>query len=605
MPDWSYHALFKPLLSRLPANMSREFIHKNMNRIASIPGGTHVINFLGREESSKRLEKKIDPLYFSNSIGFSGKLDPHLSGTQAFANLGFGFIEIGPVTMQTQEKAVPPRINHSTNQITFHENYESIGLAQTIQKIKHRNITHPLFIRLTGTMDEQLEMANALLPFADAFILENVDPIHKTLLQLMQDVKKPIFLAIPTDHIPSLPLAEIQSTFAGIVLDEGTNQPETVINQSHLKAIKFLKKHHFSLPIVTVGGVSGPSHALSLLNEGADLIILSQGYVFSGPGLPKRIKEAQLDEMDLESEVSKKGWGWYWLFGFSIFIGGLIALFLSMTTIILPYDESFLNMRKEAISLFNERILYFMAHDRMTLAGTMVSGGIIYMFLARYGIRRGILWTKQATDTAAIIGFLGIFLFIGYGYFDWLHLLFWLILLPFYLIGFIKTRNLKEAPSSKNRTNHRFWKLSLYGQFSFVVLGFSFVIGGIVISYIGITTTFVATDLLYLCMPQEMLDEFNERLIPVIAHDRAGFGSALLSVGLLVLMVSLWGFQQGSKWVWWTLLLGGLPAFISGIAIHFAIGYTTFIHLLPAYFALFLYLVGLSLSYRYFHLEKY
>ncbi|WRP08644.1 hypothetical protein U9J35_10935 [Rossellomorea aquimaris] len=68
---------------------------------------------------------------------------------------------------------------------------------------------------------------------------------------------------------------------------------------------------------------------------------------------------------------------------------------------------------------------------------------------------------------------------------------------------------------------------SLYGQLAFVVLGFSFVLGGLVISYYGVTSVFVPTDLLYLCMPPEILHEFNQNLIPVIAHDRAGFGSAL------------------------------------------------------------------------------
>ena len=131
--------------------------------------------------------------------------------------------------------------------------------------------------------------------------------------------------------------------------------------------------------------------------------------------------------------------------------------------------------------------------------------------------------------------------------------------------------------------------------------GFSFVLGGIIISLYGVTTVFVPTDLLYLCMTPEMLESFNERLIPVIAHDRAGFGSALLSVGLLVLLLALWGFQQGNKWVWWTFFIGGLPAFIAGIYIHFAIGYTSFIHLLPAYFAIGLYIGGLVTTYRYFH----
>ncbi|WP_342342299.1 hypothetical protein [Neobacillus novalis] len=287
-----------------------------------------------------------------------------------------------------------------------------------------------------------------------------------------------------------------------------------------------------------------------------------------------------------------KGWLWYWLFGLAITVAGFIALFFSMTAIILPYDESFLGIMRTDILDFNPAILYFMAHDRMTLSGTMISGGIIYMQLSRHGIRYGLHWARKAVNIAGMIGFLGILLFIGYGYFDWLHGLFWLILLPLFIFGYTKSKNAKAAPSSINLFNHKDWKLSLIGQLSFILLGFALMIGGIVISVVGASTIFVPTDLTYLCLTPEALSEFNERLIPVIAHDRAGFGSALLSVGLLVLMLALWGMREGERWIWWTFTIGAIPAFLSGIITHFIIGYTDFVHLLPAYISAGLYIIG-------------
>ncbi|KHF40263.1 dihydroorotate dehydrogenase [Halalkalibacter okhensis] len=605
MPDWSYHVLFKPILSKLSASTSREFIHKNMNRIATTPGGKQVIHFLGREESSQLLKKNIGQIEFENSIGLSYKIDPNLSGTQAFANLGFGFIEVGPVSKKPISNQKDPIIHHLEQRIDFSESTPTLSVEQTITKLRKHSVNKPIFIRLSGIDQYFEEITSDLAPFTDGFIIDltNHSLIDTDLLKLANTSSKSTFLSIRENQLNDLPLSLIENNFSGLVLEEGSQQKNEETLSSHIKIIKFLRKHHFTLPIITVGGILQPRDALRLLHAGSDFLLLSHGYVFSGPGLPKRIKEAQLDEIKV-APVSYQGWGWYWLFGFFIMIGGILALILSMTTIILPYDEHFLGMPRESIYYFNERILFFMAHDRMTLAGTMVSGGIIYMFLARYGIRNGLLWAKQATDMAAIIGFLGIFLFIGYGYFDWLHLLFWLVLLPFYCIGYFKTTRLRGTPSSKNRDNDHYWRKSLFGQFCFVVLGFSFIIGGMIISYIGITSVFVPTDLLYLCMPADMLQSFNERLIPVIAHDRAGFGSALLSVGILVLTVALWGFHQGNRWVWWLLLIGGIPAFFSGIFVHFAIGYTTFIHLLPAYFAFSLYLFGLFFSYRFFHLKK-
>lgn len=67
----------------------------------------------------------------------------------------------------------------------------------------------------------------------------------------------------------------------------------------------------------------------------------------------------------------------------------------------------------------------------------------------------------------------------------------------------------------------------------------------------------------------------------------------------MLLIVALWGIQQGQRWLWWTLLAGGSPAFIAGLSVHFSIGYRDFIHLLPAYFAAALYVAGLILLYPY------
>ena len=133
----------------------------------------------------------------------------------------------------------------------------------------------------------------------------------------------------------------------------------------------------------------------------------------------------------------------------------------------------------------------------------------------------------------------------------------------------------------------------------FVILGFALAIGGLTISLVGTTNIFVSTDLCYLGTTQEMLALFNENLLPLIAHDRAGFGGALFSEALAILIMALWGIRQGERWLWWTFLSGGLPGFIAVFSIHLTIGYTSFWHLLPAYFAFVIYMIGLVLLYPY------
>jgi dihydroorotate dehydrogenase len=290
--------------------------------------------------------------------------------------------------------------------------------------------------------------------------------------------------------------------------------------------------------------------------------------------------------------------------GLGVFVAGMIAMIFALTSVILPYDENFLGLTREQFVEINPKLLAFMSHDRNTLAGVMISAGFLYMQLAYHGVRKRVHWARKAYVIAGVFGFLNFFYFIGFGYFDILHFIYNLLLLPLFILGVRFSRNMRKGESGFNVLNHRNWKLSQIGQLCFVGIGFSLLVGGIVISVIGMTTVFVPSDLLFIQLDPKEIILLEPKLIPLIAHDRAGFGGALLSEGFLILGISLWGFREGERWIWWTLLFGGLPGFIAGIGTHFHIGYTDFVHLLPAYFLVMLYIVGLIYSYRYLHARE-
>ncbi|WP_404332402.1 dihydroorotate dehydrogenase [Mesobacillus maritimus] len=602
MPDWSYHPLKKFVLDKVRPKTSREFIHKSMSTIASIPGGRGLIGFLGHMQPSSEIQKVVNDTTFSSPIGLSANIDPHLSGTNAFQELGFGFIEIGPIVMnEPTSQQEPKRDNHH---ILFSTHQEKVPLKLAIKKLTKSNIKIPIFANI-GTQVTQNELSiivQHLTPFVDAFI--GTSEQFTSYIDKNRIVsERPFYVSCFADEMNP---EEIESfnqepPLAGIVInaprrtEDGYWHEAANSNECLVETVKRLKNLYPELTVVTSGGVETPEEGDTLIHAGADLILLTDGYVNAGPGLPKRIHERLLYE---EAQmVHNPNWYWSFLFGLAIFIGGLIALYFAFTSVMLPYDESFIGLSRGDLLQVNPFILSFMSHDRMALAGTMISGGIIYIQLARHGIKANLHWAKIAFHSAAIIGFIGIVLFIGYGYFDWLHGLFWLILLPIYYFSFKEGKGVKGSPTSCHGQNDKAWKYGLYGQLMFVILGFLIVIGGIVISTIGVSKVFVSTDLTFLCMSPQMLENISQNLIPVIAHDRAGFGSALISVGLLVLMISLWGFRQGEGWIWNTLAIGAMPAFITGIGTHIYIGYTPFIHLLPVYLLVLLYILGLIFSY--------
>lgn len=583
MPDWSYHPIFKPILQKLPPSFSREFIHRGMSIIASSRIGEALIEFLDHMEPSQKISENVFGIHFSSPVGLSARMDPQLSGMKAFQNLGFGYLEIGPVSICGAEEEL--YINPKEEKIhrLAPSSMDLPSAKKQLQSLKKKKI--PFFIKVDGTDQEAKQICEELQPFSDGFILSSQTfSSADQFIQLKSEIDKPMILSLSADF----DIEKIQDYCPDGILLESCNTHEELLQQ--LTALR--KEFSREFPIITSGCIKEPLDAITLLESGAALIMLGDEYIFAGPGLPKRINEAAYSRTFAKEPVKTGGWLWYWLFGLAIAIAGFIALLFSMTSVMLPYDESFLGILRKDIIYFNPAVLYFMAHDRMTLSGTMISGGIIYMQLARHGIRHGLHWAKKAVNLAGTIGFLGILLFIGYGYFDWLHGLFWLVLLPLFILGWIKSGKTSASPASSNLFNTSEWKLSLVGQLCFVLLGFSLAAGGAVISVIGASHVFVPSDLTYLCLTPEALNTFNDKLIPVIAHDRAGFGSALLSVGLLVLMLALWGIREGERWVWLTFAIGAIPAFAAGILTHFFIKYTDFIHLLPAYFALLLYVIG-------------
>jgi dihydroorotate dehydrogenase len=281
-------------------------------------------------------------------------------------------------------------------------------------------------------------------------------------------------------------------------------------------------------------------------------------------------------------------------------VGGVLAWAVAATRVVLPYDEAFLGLDRVNLTLINARLLAFMAHDRVALAGTMLSIGVLYAGLAGWGVRDGARWAWRVVVGSAAVGFASFFLFLGFGYFDPLHAAVSVPLLVLFLLG------LRNAPppgavgsAYPSLRNDRRWHLALWGQLTFVSLGVGLIAAGAAIATIGVGGVLVPEDVHFLGAPAEALRAANARLLPLVAHDRAGFGGALVSDGICVLLTSLWGFRRGARWVWWMLLLSGVPGFGAALGVHLAIGYLELTHVAPAIVGAILFSLGLTLSHAY------
>lgn len=293
-------------------------------------------------------------------------------------------------------------------------------------------------------------------------------------------------------------------------------------------------------------------------------------------------------------------WFWTFLMGAGMLAGSLLALAIAATRVVLPYDEDFVRMGRDQLQMVNPRLLDFMAHDRVSLAGAMIALGIMYAGLSLFGVRRGLHWARASVFASAFTGFATFFLFLGFGYLDPFHAFVTLALLQLLLLG-VHSRPGGYVPDpAPPLEGDAAWRRSLWGQLLLIVHAAGLLGAGMTISAVGVTHVFVHEDLHFMQTTADRLLAANPRLLALIAHDRATLGGMLLANGVVFLLAALWGFRQGSAWLWWTMLLAGLSAYAAAIGVHFAVGYTDAMHLLPAFAGLAVFCGGLALCHGFF-----
>ena len=287
------------------------------------------------------------------------------------------------------------------------------------------------------------------------------------------------------------------------------------------------------------------------------------------------------------------------LTGLALVLAGGFALFLSATGSFLPHDVDYLGMIPPQLCAINQcRIVHFMFHDRVSFGGVLIAIGTLYLWLTHFPLRDGEEWSWWIFAASGVSGFASFLCYLGYGYLDTWHGIATLALLPCYLLGMWKTRAILS-------TKDRHWRSLLapamsidwrsrqgIGRICLLLAGLGKIGAGAVIMSLGMTTVFVPSDLRYLGLRAEDLMAINPRLIPLIAHDRAGFGGGLLSCGLLVLLI-VWKAPL-TRALWQALLMAGSVGFACALGVHFMVGYLDGLHVAPAMLGALIYLCGMA-----------
>jgi hypothetical protein len=199
------------------------------------------------------------------------------------------------------------------------------------------------------------------------------------------------------------------------------------------------------------------------------------------------------------------------------------------------------------------------------------------------------------------IGFASFLAYLGYGYLDSWHGFATLFLLPIFLVGLYRSRALVRPPASAKSILRPGAPMPLQtsfgrGRLLLLLTACALVLGGMIIMTVGMTDVFVPTDLEFMHTTADELAAANPHLIPLIAHDRAGFGGGVCCCG----MTMFWCVycSRPCRSLWQALWVMGAAGFGTAIGVHFPIGYTTPIHLAPAFVGATMFIFGMALTHR-------
>jgi hypothetical protein len=282
-----------------------------------------------------------------------------------------------------------------------------------------------------------------------------------------------------------------------------------------------------------------------------------------------------------------------------LFSGGF-AIFLAAAGEFLPHDIAYLGLSaRDLCALRGCRIVDFMIHDRAAFGGAVVGIGVLYLWLTLFPLRSGHAWAWWTLVISGVIGFASFLFYLGYGYLDTWHGIGTLLLLPVFALGMIRTRRILHEPCGPGRLLQPGATLSLgsrsdVGRAVLMAGAVGTIAGGLSITWVGITDIFVPEDLEFMGTTAAELRHLSDRLVPLMAHDRAGFGGAVLTMGITTLCC-LW-CAPPSRSLWEAILAAGGVSLSAAIGVHAVVGYTDIWHLMPALAAALSLVVGLYLT---------
>jgi dihydroorotate dehydrogenase len=328
----------KPLLFRLPAETAHGLGHAALELLQRTPLAPVAADWYTVEDD--RLAVEAFGQSFSNPVGVAAGFDKNAEVVPALAALGFGFVEVGGVTAESQSGNTRPRMFRlATDRALINRmGLNNDGARAVGKRLRALDASVPVGVNVAKTETASTEEApadyrrtyeavaaggdffvvNVSCPNSEGFReLQNRESMTAILAALREAGASPLLVKLSPD-LPDPAIEDALALVRDLDLDgvvaantttarpDGLESPKRVeegglsgapIEGRATEMVRFVGER-VDVPVVGVGGVSSAADAYRKIRAGASLVQLYTGLIYEGPSLAREINRGLLDLLE-------------------------------------------------------------------------------------------------------------------------------------------------------------------------------------------------------------------------------------------------------------------------------------------------------------------